>query len=539
MSIYDEMKTGQANHTPLSPLRFLSRAARYFGEQTSLIQNDQQWTWRETDMRCRRLASALETMGVGPGDTVSVIAPNCVAIYEAQFGVPMTGAVINNLNVRVEPHTLAYILDHNEAKILFVDLEFSATVRAAIELMARPPVVIDILDPEIPVAERLGALTYEEFLETGDPEYASQQPTDELQPLSLNYTSGTTGDPKGVVYDHRNAYIESMGNLVSWGVTGQPCIIWAVPIFHANGWCYLWAMAGLGATNIMVRKPDGQGILDLIDHHRATHICGAPVIAQMMARTRAAEQTRFTWPVRMLTAGAPPTSFEFIALEKMGIQLDQGYGLTEVWGPAIFREPKSEWDDISPEQRAGLKMRQGIPNMALDEMIVVTPGTCDAVPRDGVTMGEVLFRGNIVMRGYLRDPKATSDAFQGGYFHSGDLAVCYADGSIELKDRAKDIIISGGENISSVELENVIAELPGIIGVAVIGVPDSHWGERPWAFVELGEKSSVTEDAILTHCRTRLASFKIPKGVSFGSIPRNATGKVQKFVLRNVLMEKL
>nr|WP_087574315.1 MULTISPECIES: AMP-binding protein [unclassified Sphingomonas]AJW29586.1 Long-chain-fatty-acid--CoA ligase [Sphingomonas sp. JE1] len=535
MSFYDEMKIDRANHSPLSPIRFLARAAHYFGDRISLIHGDLRWTWKETDTRCRRLASALTRLGIGPGDTVSVMAPNCPAIFEAQFGVPMMGAVINNLNVRIEPHTLAYILNHNQAKVLFVDSEISSTVTDALNAMERPPIIIDIVDPLSPGGDRIGDLTFEDLIDSGDPDYISHQPADELQPLSLNYTSGTTGDPKGVVYDHRNAYIESLGNLVSWGVSGHPHVLWAVPIFHANGWCYLWAMAGLGATNVMVRKPSGPLMLDLIDRHHVTHICGAPIIAQMMAHAPGASERRYDRPIRMLTAGAPPTSVEFIALEDMGIQLDQGYGLTEVWGPAILREPQAEWSELEPEQRARLKMRQGIPNLVLDKMIVAVPGTCDPVPRDGETLGEVLFSGNIVMRGYLRDPIATVKAFEGGYFHSGDLAVWHPDGSIELKDRAKDIIISGGENISSVELENAIAEIPDVLGVAVIGVQDNRWGERPWAFVEIAEGSAHDEKSILEQCRSRLVSFKLPKGVTFGPIPRTPTGKVQKFVLRESL----
>jgi len=532
MSVFDGMPIGGANNAPLTPIRFLTRAERYFGNRTSVIDGDRLWTWAETGQRCRALASALTDLGVRPGDTVAVMAPNCVAMFEAQFAVPLSGAVINNINVRIEPRTLAYILDHGEAKVLLVDAGLADTVEAALNLSLNRPIIVIIEDDGRPGSVDLSGSAYEALVARGDPAFDAGQPRDELQPLSLNYTSGTTGDPKGVVYDHRNAFVEAVGNLISWGVAGRPVVLWAVPIFHANGWCFLWAMAGLGAANVMVRKPAGDILLALIQRHEVTHVCGAPIIAKMMARAPGAADLRLNPPVRMLTAGAPPDPFEFMALEAMGIQLDQCYGLTEVWGGAIFRQSEAEWAELEPRERAQLKVRQGIPNLVLDDMLVVFPETCDPVPRDGKTLGEVLFRGNVVMRGYLKDARATEMAFRDGYFHSGDLAVWYPDGSIEIKDRAKDIIISGGENISSVELERAIAEIAGVIGVAVIGVPDAQWGERPWAFVERAEGVNLDEEHVLAECRQRLVGFKMPKGVSFQSIPRTPTGKVQKFALR-------
>lgn len=537
MSLYDSLTPTSANHAPLSPIRLLSRAVRYFGARTSVVEGTRRWTWTETGERCRAIASALIGLGITNSDTVSVLAPNGAAIFELQFGIPLTGGVVNNLNVRIEPETLAYILEHNQAKLLFVDSELSDIAQKALTLMPRPPVVIDIVDPAFDSGRRIGVCTYDELLERGDSNFESVEPRDELQPLALNYTSGTTGRPKGVVYDHRNAMIETLGNLVSWGVSGRPTILWLVPIFHANGWCYLWGMAGLGATNILVRKPSGPLILQLATQESITHICGAPVIAQMIARSPDAGDFRFDPPVRMLTAGSPPGSAEFIALEKMGIQLDQGYGLTEVWGPAVFREPDPHWQTLEPAQRAELKLQQGIPNLVLDDLIVADPETGLSVSPDGKTLGEVLFRGNIVMRGYLNDPIATNEAFRDGYFHSGDLAVSHPDGSIQIVDRAKDIIIAGGENISSVELEIVIANAPGVAAAAVVGVQDEQWGERPWAFVEINEGAAPTEAVILEHCRSHLAGFKIPKGVTFGPIPRTATGKVQKFMLRERLVK--
>jgi fatty-acyl-CoA synthase len=526
------MPLSPASTTPLTPLRFLDRAARYHGDKVGLVHGDESWTWHEINARCRRLASALIARGVARGDTVSVLAPNGSAIFEAHFGVPMTGAVLNNINVRLEPAALAFILNHNEAKVLFVDIEFSALVKAALPDMQSPPVIIDIVDPQTKGGERIGALDYDALLAEGDPAFRSSEPQSELQPISLNYTSGTTGNPKGVVYDHRNAYIESLGNMISWNVRGQPRLLWVVPIFHANGWCYLWPMAAVGATNVMLRRPSGPSVFEAIVKHGITDVFGAPIIAHLMAQVPASERPKLPHRVRMLTAGAPPTPANFQAMEEIGIDVDQGYGLTEVWGPAIFREPALEWAALPAAERARLKTRQGIPNLVLDDVVIVDPVSFEPVPRDGITMGEVMFRGNVIMRGYLKNPKATAEAFDRGYFHSGDLAVCHPDGSIELKDRSKDIIISGGENISSIELENVLSEHPMIIDVAVIGVPDPKWGEAPWAFVQLREDATATLEDVLAHCRERLAKFKVPRGVTFGPIPKTVTGKVQKFLLR-------
>lgn len=537
MSIYDDMPLSPASNTPLTPLRFLNRAVRYQGDKIGLVHGDDAWTWREIDERCRRFASSLIARGVSRGDTVSVLAPNGPAIFESHFSVPMTGAVLNNINIRLEPAALAFILNHNEAKFLLVDIEYSALVKAALPDVKLPPTIIDIVDRCAEGGERIGVLEYEALIAEGDPAFSATEPASELQPISLNYTSGTTGNPKGVVYDHRNAYVESLGNMISWNVKGQPRLLWVVPIFHANGWCYLWPMAAVGATNVMLRKPSGKAVFAAIAKHGITDIFGAPIIAHLMAQVPAEERPKLSRRLRMLTAGAPPTPANFQAMEEIGIDVDQGYGLTEVWGPAIFREPAREWADLSPAERARLKTRQGIPNLALDDVIVGDPATFEPVPRDGQTMGEVLFRGNVIMRGYLKSPQATAEAFDGGYFHSGDLAVWHPDGSIELKDRSKDIIISGGENISSIELENVLSEHPMVIDAAVIGVPDPKWGETPWAFIELRQHATATNEDIISHCRGRLANFKVPKGVTFGAIPKTVTGKVQKFLLRQKYQE--
>ncbi|MFG1265876.1 AMP-binding protein [Xanthobacter aminoxidans] len=537
MSIYDDLPLDRVCHAPLTPLRFLDRAEQYFADRTSVVSGEIALTWRETAARCRRLASALARRGVGPGDTVSVLAPNGLAIYEAHFGVPMTGAVLNAVNTRLEPETVAYILAHCEAKVLLVDTEFSELARQALATLAQPPLVVDIADPGGPGGARIGSIEYEDLLAEGDPAFRSAQPSSELQPITLGYTSGTTGKPKGVVYDHRNAFVESLGNMLALGVSGRPRLVWVVPIFHANGWCYLWPMAGVGATNILVRKPSGGAILGLIARHGATHVFGAPVIAQMIAQVPAAERPVLSHKVRMLTAGAPPTTAQFFALEQMGIDLDQGYGLSEVWGPAIFREPQEEWAAMAPAERAALKVRQGIPNLVLDSAIVADPLTLEPVPRDGTTLGEVMFRGNVVMRGYLKNREATREAFAGGYFHSGDLAVWHQDGAIELKDRSKDIIISGGENISSIEIENAICAHPHVLSAAVVGVPSARWGESPFAFVEVRDGVALDAAELEAHCRARLASFKVPCGFAFGPIPKTATGKVQKFLLRQQARE--
>ena len=533
MSVYDELPLYPACHTPLSPLRFLERARRYFGDRVGVIAGERQWTWRDVGMRATRLASALHRLGVRRGDTVSVLAPNGIAIFEAHFGVPIAGAVLNNINTRLEAATISYILQHCEAKVLFVDSEFADLARKAVSSLENPPILVDIFDPACSANERIGVQEYEELLAVEVEAQLPREPLSELQPISLNYTSGTTGRPKGVVYDHRNAFVESIGNMLSLGVHGEVVTIWAVPIFHANGWCYLWPMAGIGACNVLLRRPTGKSVLQAIAEHRGTHVLGAPIIAQLMAEVPRSERPSLSHPVRMLTAGAPPTPAHFVAMEELGVQLDQGYGLTEVWGPAIFRTPDPAWSGLPPLERGRLKTRQGIPNLVLDDMVVVDPATGAPVPQDGTTLGEVLFRGNIVMRGYLKDPEATAPAFAGEYFHPRALARVHPPGAMELKDRSKDIIISGGENISSIEIENGLCEHPSVASAAVIGVPDRKWGEVPWAFVELKPGATLAFDELLAHCRTVLAGFKVPKGVTFGPIARTATGKVQKFLLRS------
>jgi len=538
VSLYDDLPLYGACHTPLTPLRFLDRAKGYFGEQVAVIAGERQWTWREVAQRATRLASALHQRGVRSGDTVSVLAPNGISIFESHFGVPMCGAVLNNLNTRLEPSTLSYILSHCEAKMLLVDIEFGELARKAVTGMARPPLLIDIVDPQGPGGVHVGAVEYEQLLAEGADVLSVGEPASELQPISLNYTSGTTGRPKGVVYDHRNAFLESIGNMLSLAAQGDVTAIWAVPIFHANGWCYLWPMAGIGARNILLRRPTGSLVLQAIADHQGTHVFGAPIIAQLLAEVPSEQRPAFSHAVRMVTAGAPPTPAHFVATEELGVQLDQGYGLTEVWGPAIFRTPDPSWSTLAPIERGRLKTRQGIPNLVLDDVRVVDPVSGEPVPRDGTTLGEVLFRGNVVMRGYLKDPHATAKAFADGYFHSGDLAVVHPDGSIELKDRSKDIIISGGENISSIEIENAICEHLSVVGAAVVGVRDEKWGEVPWAFIEIKPGATLTVEEIISHCRARLAGFKVPKGVTFGPITRTATGKVQKFLLRTSLERK-
>ena len=522
-----------ANHAPLSPIKFLRRTAAVYPERIGLIDGSARYTWAQIDRRCRQLASALARHGIGVGDTVSMFAPNGAPIFEAHFGVPMCGAVLNNINIRLDPATVAFILNHCEATVLIVDSEFSETIKAALpDVVNTKLLIVDIVDPRGNGGEPIGEIDYESFISSGDPAYISDQPLHEGQALSLNYTSGTTGNPKGVVYDHRNAFVESVGNLLSWGMAEHPVQLWVVPIFHANGWCYLWAMTALAATNVMLRKPSGRSILQAIAEHDVTHLCGAPIVAQLMAEVPEAERPRLRHPVKMLTAGSPPTAAHFMAMENMGIELTQGYGLTEVWGPAVICVERPEWKTLPASERARLKARQGVPNLVVEDIIVADRETLQAVARDGQTLGEVLFRGNVVMRGYLKNPQATATAFAGGWFHSGDLAVWYPDGYIELRDRSNDIIISGGENISSIELEAVIAGHPAVASAAVVARPDERWGETPFAFVELKPGQAATEQEIIEYCRSNLARFKVPRRVVFEFFPRTSTGKVQKYLLR-------
>ena len=521
-----------ANYTPLSPLSFLRKAAETYPQRISILHGAQRFRWAETYERCRRLASALATRGIGKDDVVAIMAPNIPAMYEAHFAVPMTGGVLNTLNIRLDPPALAYCLRHGEAKVLLCDSEFSAPIAEALKLLDNPPLVIDICDSQGPGGERIGETEYEEFLDTGDPEFIWHLPGDEWDAISLNYTSGTTGNPKGVVYHHRGAYLNALGNILSWGMNGQPRYLWTLPMFHCNGWCFPWTIAAIAGTNICLRNVTSENIYRAIAEDGATHLCGAPIVMQMITNAPEAAKRAFSHTVHMMTAAAPPPAAVLAEMERQGFDVTHVYGLTETYGPAVACAWHDEWNELPLEERARKKARQGVPYQVEEDLQVADPETMQPVPRDGKTIGEVMMRGNIVMRGYLKNPEATAEAFRGGWFHSGDLGVWHPDNYIELKDRSKDIIISGGENISSIEVEDTIYTHPAVQAVAVVAKPDEKWGETPCAFVELKPGETATEEEIIAHCRDRLAHFKCPRHVIFGPLPKTATGKIQKFQLR-------
>ena len=528
-----DLDRNPANYVPLSPLSFLPRAALVYPDRDALVHGPVRLTWSQVYERCRRLASALSKRGIGKGDTVAVMAPNVPEMYEAHYGVPVTGAVLNTLNIRLDSATLAFILNHAEAKVLFTDREFSAVIKPALAEIGRDILVIDIDDPQGPDGELLGEMDYEAFLQTGDPDYPWTLPEDEWDAISLNYTSGTTGDPKGVVYHHRGAYLESLGTLLAWGVSGQPTYLWTLPMFHANGWCFTWGMTALAATNICLRRVEARAIYQAIAEHRVTHLNGAPIIMQMITNASAEERVAFDHTVQMMTAAAPPPAAVLASMARQGIVVTHVYGLTETYGPATVCAWHEEWNDLDIEAQAKLKSRQGVAYQVLEDVMVADPETLQPVPKDGETIGEVCLRGNIVMKGYLKNPRATRESFAGGWFRSGDLGVWHADSYVELKDRSKDIIISGGENISSIEIEDVLYKHDAVSAAAVVARPDEKWGETPCAFVELKPGANAGESELIDHCRDNMAHFKAPKSVVFGELPKTSTGKIQKFILRD------
>jgi fatty-acyl-CoA synthase len=520
-----------ANFVPLTPIGFLLRSAEVYPRRTSVIHGERRYTWRETLERCRRLASALAEQGVERGDTVAVMAPNVPEAFEATYGVPMAGAVLNALNIRLDADTIAFILKHGEAKVLITDGEFAPVIKAALAQLDAKPLVIDIADPAGP-GERLSAMDYEAFIALGDPDFVSLTPRDEWDAIALNYTSGTTGNPKGVVYHHRGAYLNALGNILTWEMGQHPVYLWTLPMFHCNGWCFPWTVTALAGTHVCLRRIEAGAIYDAIEQHGVTHLCGAPVVMNMLLNDSAAEGRTLPRQVRMMTAGAAPPAAVIEGMEARGFHITHVYGLTEVYGPAVVCAWHDEWDALDGKERARLKSRQGINYPVLDGLMVGDPETLAPVPHDGATMGEVFMRGNIVMKGYLKNPRATEEAFAGGWFHSGDLAVQHPDGYIEIKDRSKDIIISGGENISTIEVEDVLYRHSAVLEAAVVAKPDERWGEIPCAFVTL--KSSAVADAtdIIAFCRSHMAHYKAPRTVVFGPLPKTSTGKIQKFVLR-------
>ena len=521
-----------ANHTQLSPLSLLARTAYVYPQRAALIHGDVKLTWAEVYARSRQLASALKKHGVGVGDTVATMLPNVPAMNEAHFGVPMIGAVLNTLNTRLDAEAIAFMLDHGEAKVLLTDREFSDTLEKALTRVKNKPLVIDVDDVMYSGGKTLGEIEYEAFIAGGDANFEWSLPADEWNAISLNYTSGTTGNPKGVVYHHRGAYLNAVSNMLSWGMAPHPVYLWALPMFHCNGWCFPWTIAAAAGTHVCLRRVEAQAIFDLIRAHKVTHYCGAPIVHNLLLNAPAAMKQGITHTVNCLVAGAAPPAAMIEGLEKMGFNLTHVYGLTETYGPAAVCAKHEDWNALAVEQRAEMNGRQGVAYHLQQGMTVMDPATMQPVPWDNETMGEIMFRGNITMKGYLKNEKATQEAFAGGWFHSGDLAVMQPDGYVKVKDRSKDIIISGGENISSLEVEDALCRHPAVMAVAVVAKPDAKWGEVPCAFVELKEGMQPTEQEIIDHCRARLAHFKAPKQVVFGVLPKTSTGKIQKFVLR-------
>ena len=524
-----------ANFQPLTPLTFLERAARTFPKHTAIIHGKQRIDYAAFYARSRRLASALARTGIKKGDTVAVMLANTPPMLEAHYGIPMLGAVLNALNTRLDAAALAFMLEHGGAKILITDREFSATVAAALKLLKKKPLVIDYDDKEFPQSgARLGKIDYEKFLKSGDPDFAWRMPEDEWDAIALNYTSGTTGNPKGVVYHHRGAALMCYGNALAGTMVEHPVLLWTLPMFHCNGWCMPWSLSAVAGTHVCLRWVRAGAIFEALAQHGVTHLCGAPIVMSTLVNAPDAERKSFPQKVRFMAAAAPPPESVLAAMADAGFEVVHVYGLTEVYGPAVVNEWHEEWNVLDSAGRAAKKARQGVRYAPLEELAVLNPKTMKPVPADGKTIGEVMFRGNIVMRGYLKNPKATRDALEGGWFHSGDLGVMYPDGYIQLKDRSKDIIISGGENISSIEVEDAIAKHPAVLFVAVVARPDAKWGEHPCAFVELRPGAKVSETEISDFARARLAKFKMPRTIVFSELPKTSTGKIQKFLLREI-----
>ena len=541
-SMFDQdLPPTAANFAAMSPLSFIERTAQVYPNRLAVVHG---WgaqtvrqTWSQTYDRCRQLASALVQNGVGKNDTVAVMLPNTPPMVEAHFGIPMAGAVLNALNTRLDPETLAFMLDHGEAKVVIVDPEFSGTLKKALALRqsTRPLLVIDVQDALYTgPSERLGQIDYEAFLAQGAPHFAWQLPDNEWDAIALNYTSGTTGNPKGVVYHHRGASTNAISNILEWDMPKHAAYLWTLPMFHCNGWCFPWTLAARAGVNVCLRRVDAQSIFDMMREHQVTHYCGAPIVHGLLVNAPTEMKVGLPAGVKAMVAGAAPPASMIEGMEQMGFDLTHVYGLTEVYGPATVCAKHEEWQQLPIGDRARLNARQGVRYHLEREVCVLNPETMQPVPHDGETMGEIMFKGNIAMKGYLKNPKATEEAFAGGWFHSGDLAVQYPDGYIKIKDRSKDIIISGGENISSIEVEDVLYRHPDVLAAAVVAKPDDRWGETPCAFVELKAGATTTAQAMVDHCKLHLAGFKVPRAIVFGELPKTSTGKIQKFELRKL-----
>jgi len=531
--IWASLKPGPANFTPLTPISFLPRTAEIHPDRIAVVHGTRRITYAEFYARARRLASALARRGIGRGDTVAAMLPNVPAMLDAHFGVPMLGAVLNAINTRLDAETVAYILEHGEAKAIITDRVFATVVGPALKRLKRKVLVIDNDDPLYTGAgDRLGEIEYEALLEQGDPEFAWSLPENESAPIALNYTSGTTGRPRGVVYHHRGTFLESVGNIMAWPLPPRPVYLWTLPLFHCNGWCFPWSVTAMGGTHVCLRQVDPAQIFPMIVEHEVTHMCGAPTVLSMLTNAPDAQKRKFPQVVDIQTGGSPPPAKVIKAMEELGFRVTHIYGMTELQGPSTLCEPQEAWHGIPLEERAVQMARQGVRYPVVDGHIVADPQTCKPVPQDGKTIGEILVKGNTVMLGYIKDPKATAEAFDGGWMHTGDLAVWYANNYVEIKDRKKDIIISGGENISSVEVEIALYRHPAVALAAVVARPDEKWGETPCAFVQLKPGTEASEAEMIRHCRESLAGFKLPKKVVFGAVPTTATGKIQKYVLR-------
>ncbi len=521
-----------ANHQPLTPVNFLRRTAQLYPQRTAIIYGQQSFTYQQFQNNVHRLASALTARGVKKGSTVTIMAANIPAFLDAHFAVPMTGAVLHSLNTRLDAQNLAFILDHAETEVLLLDSAYSEVMKKAVALSSRNPLIIDIVDEDCLDADLLGTLEYQQLLAEGSEQPFSPLITDEWQAMALNYTSGTTGNPKGVVYSHRGAYLNAIGNNMVWPLGENSVYLWTLPLFHCNGWCFPWTITAVGGTHVCLRQVEVAAITNAMIEHRVSHFCGAPIVLNMILNAGDDITSQLPANIKVMTAGAPPPAAVIKGMEALGFDITQGYGLTEVYGPCVVSQWQTEWDDLDSDKRAALKARQGIRYHTQEDCDVLDPETMQPVPCDAETIGEIMFRGNTTMKGYLKNESTTEEAFAGGWFHSGDLAVKHPDGYIEIRDRSKDIIISGGENISSVEVEGVLYQHPAIMEAAVVARADEKWGETPCAFVALKPGKKVTEQEIIDFCKNNIARFKCPKTIVFADLPKTSTGKIQKFILR-------